>query len=403
MVAEVETIVRSIEDEKIQKEERDKTRDVFARIEGLDKVKQLMLPKPSRVLMEERPAIGVNPLSDNSKPSSPPPGAPNAKVKGKSSFKRLSDVLQSSNGIGGKKDQWLVVFNDVALRCQRTGTTSLPLVSCTNSRTNSLPELQGKAKYATTGRRAAHTKPRNLYKFVKIETWAIGDVVQPREGVVAMEDVVRSRQQVHSGISPSGHQPRLVPLPADNEDDAGDSDDSDRKSKMSFSYWGADKVTLQKPVVKPRQVSGNGPRRPGASNPTTGYNRESNANAKFGTRLISADQPNGNRPASRRTQATPVSRRPAQSDEGHSVKVTVTRDRPTWDSSTRAAAAATPVPKRSRNISQTSAAASTRTAATTTNKLSSPAPSEDSGVGFYRTYMANNPSLNKLNEPQPSS
>ena len=36
MVAEVETIVRSIEDEKIQKEERDKTRDVFARIEGLD-------------------------------------------------------------------------------------------------------------------------------------------------------------------------------------------------------------------------------------------------------------------------------------------------------------------------------------------------------------------------------
>lgn len=39
MVAEVEKIVRSIEDEKIQQEERDKTRDVLARIEGLDKVK----------------------------------------------------------------------------------------------------------------------------------------------------------------------------------------------------------------------------------------------------------------------------------------------------------------------------------------------------------------------------
>ena len=39
MVAEVEKIVRSIEDEKIQKEERDQTRDVFARIEGLEKVK----------------------------------------------------------------------------------------------------------------------------------------------------------------------------------------------------------------------------------------------------------------------------------------------------------------------------------------------------------------------------
>lgn len=167
MVAEVETIVRSIEDEKIQKEERDKTRDVFARIEGLDKVKQLMVPKPSRVLIEERPVIGINPASDK---GAPPPVGSNAKgVKGKSSLKRLSDVLQvNSSGIGGKKDQWLVVFNDVVLRCQRTGTTSLPLSTTTTSRTNSLPELQGKAKYATTGRRNSHGKPRNLYKFIKV-------------------------------------------------------------------------------------------------------------------------------------------------------------------------------------------------------------------------------------------
>lgn len=39
MVDEVEKIVRSIEDEKIQKEERDKTRDMFARIDGLEKSK----------------------------------------------------------------------------------------------------------------------------------------------------------------------------------------------------------------------------------------------------------------------------------------------------------------------------------------------------------------------------
>lgn len=170
MVAEVETIVRSIEDEKIQKEERDKTRDVFARIEGLDKVKQLMVPKPSRVLVEERPVVGVNPLSEPGKAATPvAPPVSGKGVKGKTSFKRLSDVLQSGNsGIGGKKDQWLVVFNDVVLRCQRTGTTSLPLVAATNSRTNSLPELQGKAKYATTGRRGSQTKPRNMYKFIKV-------------------------------------------------------------------------------------------------------------------------------------------------------------------------------------------------------------------------------------------
>lgn len=173
MVAEVETIVRSIEDEKIQKEDRDKTRDVFARIEGLDKVKQLAVPKPSRLLVEERQIMGVHSMNGNgsSKLSTPPPVV-NAKgiVKGKTSFKRLSDVLNSGTGIGGKKDLWHVVFNDVVLQCQRTGTTSLPLAAPTNSRTTSLPELQGsgKAKYATTGRRSAQTRPRNMYKFLKV-------------------------------------------------------------------------------------------------------------------------------------------------------------------------------------------------------------------------------------------
>jgi hypothetical protein len=169
MVAEVENIVRSIEDEKIQKEERDKTRDVFARIEGLDKVRQLALPKPTRVLLEERSCVGFNfnaPLN-TLKASSPPPVVNAKGVRGKSSFKRLSDVLTPS-GISGKKDLWFVIFNDVVLQCQRTGTTCLPLVAATNSRTTSLPEFQGKSKYATTGRRSAATKPRNLYKFIKV-------------------------------------------------------------------------------------------------------------------------------------------------------------------------------------------------------------------------------------------
>ena len=167
MVAEVENIVRSIEDEKIQKEERDKTRDVFARIEGLDKVRQLALPKPSRILVEERPcSLGLSSLSSSPKPSSPPPVVNAKGIRGKASFKRLSDVLQS-NGIGSKKDLWYVIFNDVILQCQRTGTTSLPLVSSTVPRTNSLPEYQGKTKYATTGRRTSSTKPRNMYKFLK--------------------------------------------------------------------------------------------------------------------------------------------------------------------------------------------------------------------------------------------
>jgi hypothetical protein len=31
-----------------------------------------------------------------------------------------------------------------------------------------MPEMQGKAKYATTGRRNPQAKPRNLYKFLKV-------------------------------------------------------------------------------------------------------------------------------------------------------------------------------------------------------------------------------------------
>ncbi|KAF7322930.1 DH domain-containing protein [Mycena chlorophos] len=385
MVAEVETIVRSIEDEKIQKEERDKTRDVFARIEGLDKVKQLALPKPSRVLIEERQCVpGASGLSPP-KSSSPPPVLANKNVRGKSSFKRLSDVLHSGSSIGGKKDLWFVVFNDVVLQCQRTGTTSLPLVSSTFSRTNSLPELQGRSKYATTGRRNSHTKPRNLYKFLKIETWAIGDVVQPNQGVVSMEDVARSRAQVH--------QPRIVPMPDDDED-GGDSDDSDRKSKMSFSYWGADKITVQKPVIKAR---GGAPaaRRGGASG--SAYGRESSANAKFGTRLVSGDSSPTPRPASRRTQAaTPISRKPTAADDStvNYAKATITPVKPEWNTSTKSQSPvpSANVPKRVRNVSQTSAAVSS-TRAAIAKGVASPAPSEDSGVGLYRQMMANDPSL----------
>ncbi|KAH9079470.1 Dbl-like domain-containing protein [Lactarius deliciosus] len=358
MVAEVENIVRSIEDEKIQKEERDKTRDILARIEGLDKVKQLAAPKPSRVLVEER-MLAPRDLSDASKPSSPPPVGTTKAVKGKTSFKRLSDVLQNGgSGVGGKKDMWLVVFSDV-----------------------------GKTKYATTGRRNSTARPRNLYKFIKIENWTLGNNVQPPEGVVSMEDVVRSRAQIHSAV-----QPKIVPMPDDDEDGGVDSDDSDRKSKMSFSYWGADKITLQKPIAKHRPVPGGlGTRRNGPIVPS-GYSRESSANAKFGSRLVSADSSAaGARPSSRRT-VTPSGRRPAGSDEGHSIKVTVTR--PAWDGSTRTPATSVQSAKRSRNTSQNSAATRTTTAPPINKVLSSPAPSEDSGVGLYRQMMANDLSLN---------
>ncbi|KAF8343957.1 Dbl homology domain-containing protein, partial [Cantharellus anzutake] len=208
MVAEIEKIVRSIEDEKIQKEERDNTRDALARIDGLDKNKALVAPKPSRQLLGEKPLSAASSVltSNSSSPGSKAVAAGTSSsaangsskaVQTKTSFRRLSVPFQggsSSNPTpGGKKDLWLVTFSDVVLRCQRTGTTTLPLVSSTSSRATSLPDMQGKGKHTTVGRRNLNTKPRNLYKFIKarlysIEHWTIGEVAKPKEGAVTMEE-----------------------------------------------------------------------------------------------------------------------------------------------------------------------------------------------------------------------
>lgn len=184
-----------------------------------------------------------------------------------------------------------------------------------------------------------------------------------------MDDVARTRSQTLSS------QPRIIPMPEDKEDsDDGDSSDSDKKSKMSFSYWGADKITVQKPVM--RGKTSPAPRR-GAV--TASYGRESSANAKFGTRLVS-DGSNP-RPTSRRPgSTTPAPRpRPATStatygDDGPNYsKSTVTR--PAWDTSTRALPAGAVV-RRVRNTSQVSR---TTTVNQTPVPVKSPATSEDVG------------------------
>ena len=128
------------------------------------------MPKSSRLLVEKQPIVPPDSSTQTSRQKPAPPSAFNENVKGKTPFRRMSDVLHpGQNSIGGKKDLWLVVSVDVVLRCQRSGIATLPLASSTNSRTNSLPELQEKARCATTGRKGMHTKPWNLYKFIKVK------------------------------------------------------------------------------------------------------------------------------------------------------------------------------------------------------------------------------------------
>lgn len=166
---------------------------------------------------------------------------------------------------------------------------------------------------------------------------------------------------------------------------------------MSFSYWGADKVTIHKPIGRSR-AEGPSSLRKGATTPSS-YARESSANAKFGNRLITHDGPQG-RPASRRTQATPTSRRPAPSEDNHSTaRSTVTTTRPAWDGSTRAppTVTTTPVPgaKRVPSSPQNGLQNGGVALRASSKSLASPAPSEDSGVGMYRQLMAQDSSLGR--------
>ncbi|CAE6528719.1 unnamed protein product [Rhizoctonia solani] len=360
MVAEVERIVRSIEDEKIQKEERDRTWDVFARIEGMDKIKQLAVPKPSRLLVNERPLHPDPTAPDTNRTvSGPPTTTPTKNLRGKSSLRRLSDVLQP--GSSGKKDLWLVSFNDVVLRCQRTGVTTMPLVS--GGTGDKLPATNGSGKAATVGRRT-QVKPRNLYKFIKIETWTIGDVSRPRAGVVSMEDITKTR--TGASIDDSALLNRGPIQEDDDEDEGAESDESDRKSKMSFSYWGADKITVQPTARGPNGARVPVRRIPGApSSYMRDARTESSANAKFGTRLRETSTPE--RPASRTGAGSRTGgRRPEAAKPAWGTMSPIPASR-------RGSASLTPVPP----------VASSSTTPRKSTVSASPAPSVDSGIAVY--------------------
>ncbi|KAG8805361.1 hypothetical protein FRC18_006729 [Serendipita sp. 400] len=395
-------------------EERDKTRDALARIDGLEKDKVLAVFKPSRLLINELPEPGsfadpaAKPPDLTSK--SPPPVAMNTVrdkgVKQKSSFRRISEVLGSKDnkdGLGSKRDLWLVKFNDVILLCQRVGTTTLPLSATTTKRANSNPDGQGKPKYATGGKRASsQARPRNLYRFIKVQSWTINEKPKPRE-LVSKEAIERWRTQ-HTGghLMASGEEDEL------EEEEAEDSDDSDRKSKMSFSYWGADKVTLTKPMAR-RGAPTNASRpqiRLKPTAPSSFAGRESAKESKFGTRLRSPEPSvdgsviSGVRPYSsnnRRTgfTASPqVPRRNITSTVDSKMTAgstaSLVSNRPGGPGAPTLAATGAPV-KRIRNSSVTSGAPRIGNV-----KTLSAVPSEDSGVGMYRQIIAQDPSISSV-------
>ena len=102
-------------------------------------MEQFVVLKPSKNLIEERAVIWAEPSG--------------------------SGTLQ--HGVG-EEDLWFVVFDDVVLNCQRTGTTLLPTWSA-NRRSNasSTPGAPDEVSLVNTEARDIQGKLRNLYKFIK--------------------------------------------------------------------------------------------------------------------------------------------------------------------------------------------------------------------------------------------
>ena len=239
MVVEVERLVRSIEDEKVNAEERDKTRDVFARIDGITD-RQVLRPRPDRILIEEtalydehaRRALsesapkdgradmyfsdseGGESSTESSRHRSGPRNSSNqsglrAALRSKRSYRRLSDFVTSEEArssmskapaMGSKKDLWLIRFSDVEIKCQRIGVTALPMVSTAALRnTDDGVELgqDGVADFSTRSKDSRErlkalrnttlrAKTRNLYKYVSVVAWrnvALRHVDAGREGL----------------------------------------------------------------------------------------------------------------------------------------------------------------------------------------------------------------------------
>ncbi|SCZ91375.1 BZ3500_MvSof-1268-A1-R1_Chr1-2g01368 [Microbotryum saponariae] len=156
MAIEVDELVRSIEDEKIEEEERSRARDGIARIDGIQD-KALMAPRRTRVLIEET----IAPVDVE--------GGPSGGAVMKEKTLMISLGTKGSKGTLGRRkgtmprggEEWLVRFSDVTVRCAKVRETDLPF-GCGFSKKNEGAKREKKLKKG---------KVRNLYRFVKVEKW----------------------------------------------------------------------------------------------------------------------------------------------------------------------------------------------------------------------------------------
>ncbi|GAA5854157.1 hypothetical protein JCM9279_002854 [Rhodotorula babjevae] len=247
MALEVDALVRSIEDEKVEEEERERTRDALARIDGV-KDKTLMAPRAARILISEQPAPT---LSQSAGPSTTTGGSTRAKFA-----RRMSGAVGTKkSGVSGKGTEWLVCFTDVVVRAVKTGETSIP---------GSFS--REKEKRGKQGAPRKVGKTRNTYRFVRVERW------EPPEFAAQKLEELNDRRR--AGRAPASDDEEL-------EDE--DEDGFDVESRMSFRY---DADSPQPILAPPRSFlspSKHSKRAPSPSSMSPSHVQPSSA--KFGTRL----------------------------------------------------------------------------------------------------------------------
>ncbi|KPV77937.1 uncharacterized protein RHOBADRAFT_50463 [Rhodotorula graminis WP1] len=249
MALEVDALVRSIEDEKVEEEERERTRDALARIDGV-KDKTLMAPRAARILISEHPAPT---LSQSAGPSATASGSTRAKFA-----RRMSGAVGGGGkkgGTSGKGSEWLVSFTDVVVRAVKTGETSIP---------GSFS--REKEKRGKQGAPRKVGKTRNTYRFVRIERW------EPPEFAAQKLEELNERRR--SGRAAASEDEEL-------EDD--DEDGFDVESRMSFRYDADSPQPLLAPPRSFLSPSKHSKRAPSPSSLSPSLAQPSSA--KFGARL----------------------------------------------------------------------------------------------------------------------
>lgn len=237
MAFEIDGIVRSIESEKASEEDRAKTRDVWARIEGITD-RALLVPRADRLLISEEAMWAPSPsanssiaaarrtFSDAARRVEDVQAEIAAAANKKKATKRLSDITgiggdrdkrsKKQPNIGSKRDVWLVSFTDVVIRCQRVAVTKLPMQTLSDPL--SFPDRTNGGKESHQKRRTIllSTRERNLYKFLKVDHWVMEDkTITGRAGIVSMDVVARTRRS----------STRLEERPVTESEEEEDTDD----------------------------------------------------------------------------------------------------------------------------------------------------------------------------------